>query len=416
MSVPYGRSNPDADAWCDPADGAVYPGGVTAAEGLAERTRRKQQDPDTAETAGAGAGRRVVWRRASEIAVRRRAWLWTGRVPLGETTLLVGHAGVGKSQAAAWLSAQVSRGRLAGELEGRAASVLYVATEDSWEATVAPRLVAAGADMDRVLAVHTETTVGTDIVAGGVSLAVDVPSLRRAAEETGARVIVLDALLSAMTGTDLGKQGAVRSLLEPLSQLAQDLGLAVVGVAHFRKSTGADPLLAISGSAEFGQVVRSAIGFARDPEAGDGSGVLSVIKTNLAPMTTPSLRYVIAPASVPAADGQLTSVGRFRLVGESERGVADLLTDLPVSSEERCESAEARLWLRDFLLEAGGRAEAGVVIRAAEAAGLSRDQVKKARIKIGARTVKAGFAGGRWEWVLPDGHASGDEDAEGAGT
>ncbi|MFD0487562.1 hypothetical protein ACFQ0O_11640 [Saccharopolyspora spinosporotrichia] len=50
------------------------------------------------------------------------------------------------------------------------------------------------------------------------------------------------------------------------------------------------------------------------------------------------------------------------------------------------------------------------MIRAAEAAGLSRDQVKKARRKIGARTTKAGFAGSGWEWVLSDG----DEGAEGA--
>ncbi|MEV0701161.1 AAA family ATPase [Saccharopolyspora sp. NPDC050389] len=141
-------------------------------------------------------------------------------------------------------------------------------------------------------------------------------SLRDAVEETGTRVIVLDALLSAMTGGDLTWQGFVRSLLEPLSALAQELDLAIIGVAHFRKAAGADPLLMISGAAEFGQVVRSAIGFARDPESAGGSCVMSLIKSNIAPMGTPSLRYVIAPASVRADDGQLTSVGRFELTGE----------------------------------------------------------------------------------------------------
>ncbi|WP_283250241.1 AAA family ATPase [Saccharopolyspora erythraea] len=297
-----------------------------------------------------------------------------------------------------------------GELAGYPAPVMYVATEDSWEYTLAPRLAAAGADLDRVLAVHTESRLGDEVAVGTVSLSVDMPALKAAVQATGTRVVVLDALLSAMTGADLAKQGVVRSLLEPLSQLVQECGLAIVGIAHFRKSAGTDPLLMISGSAEFGQVVRSALGFARDPAAEDGSCVLSLIKTNLAPMGTRSLRYCIKPASAEAEDGRSASVGRFELVGESEQTVAELLVAVPVSRDEQAERAEAQEWLRRYLVEAGGRAEAGTVIRAAEAAGLSRDQVKKARRKIGARTTKAGFAGSGWEWVLSDG----DEGAEGA--
>ncbi|QUH04231.1 AAA family ATPase [Saccharopolyspora erythraea] len=411
MSIRYGDSNPDAGTWYDPADDTVYTSGASVDEALEQHQRRARQDHDAA---GAGIvsfdskrttepSRRVSWRQASEIAVKRRMWLWADRVPLGETTLFVGHAGVGKSHGAAWLAAQITRGTLPGELQGQPCPVMYVATEDSWEYTLAPRLLAAGADMEKVLGVHTETEIGTDIAVGTLSLAVDVPSLREAVEATGTRVIVLDALLSAMTGADLMKQGMVRSLLEPLSVLAQDLGLAIIGVAHFRKSAGADPLLMISGSAEFGQVVRSAIGFARDPEADDASCVMSLIKSNIAPMSTPSLRYVIAPASVFADDGQPTSVGRFELVGETEQSVSDVLNHTPISRDEQTERSEAREWLTSYLQDAGGRAEAGKVIKAAEAAGLSRDQIKKARIKIGAKSVKAGFDHGGWEWVFPEG-------------
>ncbi len=415
MSISYGRENEDADAWYDPADETVYPTGTTVDEAVEEQQRRGQQDLEAADVVSIDskrpdALRRVTWRKASEFRIKRRKWAWADRVPLGETTLWVGHAGIGKSQAAAWLSAQVTRGTLPGELHGSPAPVMYVATEDSWEYTLAPRLQVAGADMDKVLAVHTETQIGGDVAMGTLSLAVDVPSLRDAVEATGTRVIVLDALLSAMAGADLHTQGVVRSLLEPLSALAQDLEIAVIGVAHFRKTAGTDPLLMISGSAEFGQVVRSAIGFARDPDAEDGSCVMSLIKTNIAPQTTPSLRYVIAPASVPADDGTPSSVGRFELAGESEQNVADLLNHVPVSADEQSERSEARQWLKTYLEDAGGRAEAGEVIKAAEAAGLSKDQVKKARSKIGAKTEKSGF-NGRWEWVLPE-YAT--EGAEGA--
>lgn len=347
MSIRYGEGNPDADAWYDPADGAVYAGGETVDEALAQRQRREQQDREVADIVRidskrpAEPSRRVAWRKASGIAVKRRTWLWADRVPLGETTPFVGHAGVGKSQGAAWLSVQVTRGGLPGELEGQPCPVMYVATEDSWEYTLAPRLLAAGADMDRVLAVHTETRIGNDIAVGTLSLAVDVPSLRDAVEATGTRVIVIDALLSAMTGSDLMKQGVVRSLLEPLSALAQDRELAIIGIAHFRKSAGADPLLLISGSAEYGQVVRSAIGFVRDPESEDASCVMSLIKSNIAPMGTPSLRYVITPASVEADDGQLTSVGRFELVGESEQSVSELLNQAPAHNPHQDQIQQA---------------------------------------------------------------------------
>ncbi|MEV5543949.1 AAA family ATPase [Saccharopolyspora shandongensis] len=385
-------------------------------EALKEKARQEQQDRAAAKVLRIDGGRpavpvrRVAWRKASDFEIKRREWAWQDRVPLGEVTLWVGHAGIGKSLAAAWLSAQVTRGALAGELCGKPAPVMYLATEDSWELSLAPRLLAAGADMDNVLALHTETLVGEDIAEGTLSLAVDIPSLRQAVERTGARVIVLDALLSAMSGFDLAKQGIVRSLLEPLSRLAQDLAVAVVGVAHFRKSGGTEPLLMISGSAEFGQVVRSAVGFARDPDAEDGSCVMSVIKSNVASLRTPSLRYVVAPASVRAEDGLPTEVGRFELVGESDQDVSALLNHGPVSADEQSERSESREWLMAYLRDCGGRAEAGDVIRAAEAAGLSKDKVKKARVKIGAKTEKVGFAG-RWEWVLAEGAGEGAVDA-----
>src|SRR5262249_39834029 len=82
--------------------------------------------------------------------IRRVRWLWKDRVPLGAITVLAGDAEVGKTTLLAYLSAKVSKGKLDGELRGTACKVLVVNTEDMKNTTVRPRLLAAGADMERI--------------------------------------------------------------------------------------------------------------------------------------------------------------------------------------------------------------------------------------------------------------------------
>lgn len=356
-----------------------------------------ERDVDTGEPRP----RRLRSQPVREIPLKRRTWLWENRVPLGELTLWVGHAGIGKSQAAVWLASEVSRGTLPGELHGTPSPVLYLGTEDAWSYTLAPRFVAAGADLNRVYRLYAESYAGGD---GAVSLAADLDELRDEIKGTGARLVVLDALLSTMTGQDLTRQGTVRGYLEPVSQLAQELNIAVVGVAHFRKAGGAEPLHMIAGSAEFGQVVRSAIGFAADREADDGSAVLSLIKTNIAPQTTTSVRYRIEPATVDTAEGP-TDVGRYVPIGETEQNVRELIDHIPGSGDTAEDADDVRGWLHTFLSSPsnGGAASPEDVMKAGRAAGYSPDQLKRAkRPKGGYPRVysrKAGMSGG-WVWSL----------------
>lgn len=338
--------------------------------------------------------RRVRSEPISSITRKRRTFLWDKRLPLGELTLWVGHAGIGKSQAAVWLAARVSRGELAGELHGTPTPVLYLSTEDDWEHELAPRFDAAGADPERVRRLFVETAEGSR---GTVTLAVDINTLKKEIEDSGASLVVLDALLSTFGSDRLTEQGVVRRNLEPLSQLAQETGVAIVGVAHFRKASDSNPLHMVSGSAEFGQVVRSAIGFAPDREADDGSCVLSLIKTNITPGETPSLRYRIEPAIVDTSEGP-TDAGRFVVLGETEQDVGTLLNHEPASPEEQSERMEAVNWLRGYLTEGnrGGAAPAGEVLKAGERDGFSKRTLQRARPKAGVTTKKGEK---EWLWV-----------------
>lgn len=350
--------------------------------------------------------RRLRSQPVSEVPLRRRQYLWDQRVPLGEVTLWVGHAGIGKSQAAVWLASQVSRGTLPGELHGTPSPVLYLGTEDSWSYTLAPRFHAAGADGAMVRRLFAETTEGSETV---VSLSVDIDALHQEVSETGARLVVLDALLSTMSGADLVKQGVVRRFLEPLARLAQDLNIAVIGVAHFRKAGGVEPLHMISGSAEFGQVVRSAVGFARDRDADDGSCVLSLIKTNIAPQGLPSLRYRIEPAMVDTPEGP-TDVGRFVVIGETEQSVGELLDQPGGSTEDRSERDEAAQWLTGYLADQGGSARAADVFKAARADGIAEATLKRARKRAGVTSERTGFGQGSMWSLNPYGSRSAQSD------
>lgn len=332
--------------------------------------------------------RRLVSQPISGVRRRRRRFLWQDRVPLGEVTLFAGHAGIGKSQCAVWLASSTSLGTLPGELVGKPSTVLYLATEDSWEHELGNRFVATGADLELVRRLTAEDAEGETYV----SLLYDLDALREEIRRTGAQLVILDALLSAMAGADLAKQGTVRRILEPLARLAQELNIAVVGVVHFRKS-GGDPLLMISGSAEFGQVVRSAIGFARDEDAEDGSCILSTIKSNFSPHGLAGLRYVVEPATVDTPDGA-TSVGMFRPLGETEQSIRELLDPVTGDNDARSERNDAVEWVRGYLESEGGSAKAADIFKAARADGIAERTLKRARERAGVMTERSGFGAG----------------------
>lgn len=341
--------------------------------------------------------RRVRLTPASTIAPKPVRWLWEDRVPVGEVTLTPGKGGIGKSTFHAWLIAKVTTGTLAGVHHGRPRACIVAAAEDSWERTIVPRLIAAGADLDRVYRVDVVTDNGVELT---LTMPGDVPDLEHEMTRLDVALMSVDPLMSTIArGLDTYKDREVREALEPLAQLADRARVSVLGNAHFNKSGGSDPLSLITGSAAFGNVVRAVLGFARDSEADDDSCVISQVKNNLGRTDLPSLRYVIRDATVETEEGD-ASVGRLSVTGTSDRSVADILSDRG-DDGDKSERSEAQEWLKDYLDAAGGEAPATDVIKAGKAAGLSENAVKKARIGIKAKTERSGFGkGASYTWVL----------------
>jgi hypothetical protein len=355
---------------------------------------------------------RITW--ASDIRMRPVVWAWTddgeGRMPTGSLSVAAGREGTGKSTFGIWLAAQLTRGALPGHLHGAPRRVLYVAVEDSWEHTLAPRLAAAGADMTMV---GRFDVVENDDEQVTLSLPHDNRLLERAVVEHQIALVVMDPLMSLISEKiDTHTTRSVRQALDPLARLADRTSCLMLGIAHFNKGAGTDPSSLITGSGAFKDVPRSVFGFVRDSDSDDGLRVMTQTKNSLGRDDLPSLAYGIEDAVVDTPEGP-AHVGRLVWRGLSERTAQDILRDSGTTPEDRDERTDAASWLRDYLLSQGSEAAATDVKKAGAAAGFSYDALKRAKPKAGVRSRKAGLADG-WVWALieharPEGSTEGGE-------
>ncbi|MFD0721275.1 AAA family ATPase [Streptomyces globosus] len=358
--------------------------------------------------------RALVLTPASKIRVRPVRWLWDttpegapptshGRIPMYSLVIAAGGPGLGKSQFAVWMTARVTRGELPGELYGKPRPVIYAAAEDSWAYTIAPRLIAAGADMDLVF--HVKVT-DDERPSARLTLPVDTSLLAKEAERHSVGLLILDPLLSYIDkGVNDYRAAEVRQALEPLVEAADRHRFTILGLAHFTKAGTADPLSRVAGSGAFGQLIRALIAFAReDTPDGDQRYVMSLEKNNLGRLGLPSHLYTIQPVTVDTPEGP-SYVSRFVLGPETNTSVRDVMRDEnPTGGVDRSERSEAIEWLEDYLTEGHrcGEALPKEVQAAARAAGISPNALREAKQKLGVKSVKPkGVANSPWIWTLP---------------
>lgn len=345
---------------------------------------------------GQEARRSVQGTRASSIKVRPVHWLWDGRLPLGSLALIAGREGIGKSTIAYTLAADVTRGRLPGVFHEVAKSVIVAATEDSWAHTIVPRLMAAGADLERVYRVDVTSGEGIETE---LSLPVDIPGLTDLVREADAALILLDPLMSRLHATlDSHKDGEVRQALEPVVRMADACGAVVLGLIHVNKGGGADALNAVMGSRAFVAVARSVLFVMADPDE-EGLRLFGQPKNNLGRSDLPTLTFRIEGAVVAETDEGPVWTGRVVWAGESDRSVADAL-EAAMAGGLRSATQEAADWLKDYLDSQGGGADSAAVKTAGRAAGHNAEALKRAVRRLKVDVEAFGFPR-RTHWSLP---------------
>lgn len=355
--------------------------------------------------------RRLVLTPASTIRIRPVRWLWDttpsgaaptshGRIPLNSLAIAAGGPGLGKSQYAVWLTARVTTGTLPGELYGKPRGVIYAATEDSWAYTIAPRLVAAGADMDLVFRVDVQDD---EEMHARLTLPKDISLMGKAAEAYSVGLLVADPLLSMIDASINDYRAAeVRSALEPLVAAADRHCFTILGLAHFTKAGGSDPLSRIAGSGAFGQLIRCLIAFAKqEGEDGVDEFVMSLEKNNLGRLGLPSHSYEIQPVTVDTDEGP-TYVSRFVLGPESTTSVRDVMR-AETNGDVGGSGSEVAEWLQGWLTDLGGSDEAREIKKAAKKESFSESAVDRAKKKLGIKSKQQGFGRDRTShWYLPE--------------
>lgn len=250
------------------------------------------------------------------VTTKRARYVWahkaTGWVPLGALTLIQGMTGAGKSTFGSWLAAGISTGSLIGEFLGAPGDVLISSREEDPQTIVAPRLLAAGADLAKIYCADAR----------------DLDELQAEIEQCRPALVVVDPITSFISG-DRNKTHVVRPVLERLNTLAQEVQCAIVAVTHPRKGNGSDTIQEASGSLEFANVPRSVITFAAD---GDDRR-FSQVKNSLGP-TAPTFSYNLREAEVLLDDGYRQAVPVFELLSESDGSVSDLLDNKRLTASE----------------------------------------------------------------------------------
>jgi hypothetical protein len=228
---------------------------------------------------------------ADAIDVKEVRWLWPGWLARGELAIVDGLPGEGKSLIALDLAARVSGGRQMPPGDGtdpgrKPAAVVLVTNEDSWEHTLVPRLMAARADLTRI------------VRPGGaakdfISFPADLPLVETAIRDHRAKLLVVDTIMGTVGGRlDHNSETEVRQFTRALRALVQRTRVSALLIRHFKKEASS-ALHRGLGSQAWTAVAR--LGHVAGKV--DGQGVMACAKNNLAEKPQ-SLGYRVAPAAV----------------------------------------------------------------------------------------------------------------------
>jgi RecA-family ATPase len=290
----------------------------------------------------------LVVTRASDIKPEKVQWLWQERFPLGKCTLVAGEGGLGKSMVLAWIAATVSRGREWPRDEGHSplGSTIVLSAEDDAADTLVPRLIAADADCTKIhilSAVYEEDDKGCR----SFNLQHDLPKLeKKITELNDVLVVIIDPITSYLGKVDSHKNAELRSVLEPLGEMAARLDVTVIANTHLSKAAGGSANNRVIGSVAFVNHARAAFIITADPED-NGRRLFIPSKTNLG-RPREGLAYRITDTTIMGGEGELMFAPYVKWEASTVTISADeAVAAMAGGTEERSAKEEAK----DFLME-----------------------------------------------------------------
>jgi putative DNA primase/helicase len=326
-------------------------------------------------------------------------WLWPGHLARRKVCILAGAPGTGKTTLAVDFMATISAsGTWPDGTKAPQGSVIMWTGEDGIEDTLIPRAIAAGADTSRI---HFVGPVTEGANKRAFDPATDLGLLRQAIEKIGdVALVILDPIVMVTKG-DSHKNAETRRDLAPVRALAEETGVAVLGITHFTKGSGGkEPQERVIGSVAFAAFARLVMVAARTPP-NEGATierrVLLRAKSNIG-RDDGGFEYSLYQEDL-SAFGICASRVSWGVVVEG--AARDVLAEGEKKDEGSPAMREAKEFLLDFL--ADGPAPPKEVEKAAREAGISARTLRRAKDEchILSRKDHDKFDG-CWVWSISD--------------
>jgi putative DNA primase/helicase len=345
-------------------------------------------------------------------------WLWLHRIPRGAQTISTGWPGVGKSQQQCDIVAHTSTGTPWPDGSPcPCGDTIMLTCEDSYAKTVVPRLIAAGANLERV---HALPIIRIDAqTKRAFLLTEDLDELERHLSALPNAILVTIDPITGFLGTGKINSNSVtdiRGALAPLGDLAERRNVAIHTVTHPPKTT-TSAMNAFIGSQAFIAASRMAhLTTEEVDEEGKPTGrfLMAMVRTSLGPKM-PTLAYRLAQVTV----GEDHRDGR-PIIGSYvvwEDGVVDISANAALSaasgaakgnSDDHTAKDDCTKFLKTVL--ADGWIDVANITAEAISAGLlgqgkqlkDSKPMRDAKVVLKVETHRDGFGkGARYFWALP---------------
>ena len=296
--------------------------------------------------------------RMSDVELTPVEWLWKPYLPFGKLSVLQGNPGEGKTYFAMHLAAACTNGKLLPNMERMEPfNVIYQTAEDGLGDTVKPRLIEAGADLDRVLVIDDSE----------VQLTLSDERIEKAIIENNARLVIIDPIQAYLgADVDMNRANEVRPIFMRLGQVAQRTGCAILLIGHLNKAAGMQSLQRGLGSIDIAAAVRSVMFIGKlkhDPTM----RILTHEKSSLAPPGA-SLAFSLGDES------------GFHWVGEYDITADEMLSGIEPQRETKTQQAKDLICT---LLAGGKRVYSEDIDKAALERGIPGRTVRDAKRELG---------------------------------